>query len=191
MQCASTRYLAAALVALFLAFPALSSDLEGETLLQNLPSGYRIALQTQDGTMGITEMVPQSESVQDWTEMLTTQLFFGMKQVPPLHFQSVMASNLQAACAGGESTPVTDGDENGYPFALWWQVCPLNPSTGKPEYTWFKAIQGNERFYVVQKAFRFAPSSEQTVQWGQYLEGISLCDTRLPDRACPQLQRVQ
>jgi hypothetical protein len=63
--------------------------------------------------------------------------------------------------------------------------CPRNAQTGKPEITWFKALQGNDSFYVVQKAFKFDPPKEQIVQWTLWLKGVALCDTRLPERACP------
>jgi hypothetical protein len=62
----------------------------------------------------------------------------------------------------------------------------LNKATGKPEITWFKAVRGNDSFYVVQKAFKFTPSAEQVTTWTQYLRGVAVCDTRLPDRTCPK-----
>ena len=65
------------------------------------------------------------------------------------------------------------------------QVCPLNQATGKPEITWFKAIQGNDSFYVVQKAFKFMPTNEQVVAWTQYLKSVQVCDTRIKGRECP------
>jgi len=60
-----------------------------------------------------------------------------------------------------------------------------NPATGKPELTWFKALQGNDNFYLVQKAFKFEPSGEQVTDWVNFLNTVKVCDTRLPDRACP------
>ena len=64
------------------------------------------------------------------------------------------------------------------------QSCPLNKATGKPEITWFKAIQGNDSFYIVQVAFKAWPSKEQITQWMGYLKDVTVCDTRLLDRAC-------
>jgi hypothetical protein len=64
-------------------------------------------------------------------------------------------------------------------------ACPRNAETGKPEWTWFKAIQGNDSFYVVQKAFKFEPARLQIVEWTRYLKGVSVCDTRLKERRCP------
>jgi len=57
----------------------------------------------------------------------------------------------------------------------------------KPEYTWFKAIQGNDSFYVVQKAFKFNPSEEQITQWTAFFRSIKVCDSRLKDRPCPKV----
>ena len=64
--------------------------------------------------------------------------------------------------------------------------CPKNPGTGKPEITWFKAVQGNDSFYLVQKAFKFEPSKEQVTRWMGYLRKVSVCDSRIADRVCPK-----
>ena len=58
----------------------------------------------------------------------------------------------------------------------------MNP---KPEITWFKAVQGNDSFYVVQKAFRFMPPQEQMTKALAYLGTVKVCDSRRTDRACP------
>ena len=68
---------------------------------------------------------------------------------------------------------------------VWLQSCPLNRATGKPEITWFKAIAGNDSFYVVQLAFKAWPSKDQITSWMHYLGSVRVCDTRLPQQACP------
>jgi hypothetical protein len=175
----------------FLALPSVCfAELADENLLQNLPNGYKVDFQAKQGNMVITEMVPQSETVKNWTEMVTTQIFLGLKNATPEQFQAFMAKSWLAACKDGGVAPITKGEENGYPFSIWLQTCPLNQSTGKPEKTWFKAIKGNDSFYVVQKAFRFDPSNEQVVQWMKYFRSVIVCDSRLPDRPCPKLEKV-
>jgi hypothetical protein len=42
---------------------------------------------------------------------------------------------------------------------------------------------------VVQKAFKFAPSKEQVAQWMGFLKAAAVCDSRLPDRACPSSKK--
>ncbi|OPY91526.1 MAG: hypothetical protein A4E72_00099 [Syntrophus sp. PtaU1.Bin208] len=165
-----------------------SAELKDENLIQNVPSGYKIDFQTRKGNMILMEMVPQGESVQDWTEMVTTNIYLGLKNVTPEGYQTKMQQMWGAACKGSESASITKGKENGYPFAIWMQVCPLNPSTGKPEYTWFKAIKGNDSFYVVQKAFKSNPSGKQITQWMQYFRSIIVCDTRLKGHSCPKVK---
>ena len=183
--------LACLLLSLVLGFPSpCLAELTGENLLQNLPNGYKVDFQTKQGNMVLTEMVPRAETAKNWTEMLTTQIFLGMKNATPEQFQVQMAKSWLAACKGGEIASITKGEENGYAFSIWLQTCPLNQSTGKPENTWFKAIKGNDSFYLVQKAFKFAPSKEQVTQWMRYFRSIMVCDTRLADRPCPKLEKV-
>lgn len=176
---------------LLLALPGLClAELKDENLLQNLPKGYKIDFQAKQGNMVMTEMVPQTETTKNWTEMVTTQIFLGMKNATPEQFQAFMAKSWLATCKGSEVTPITQGEENGYAFSIWLLTCPLNKSTGKPENTWFKAIKGNDSFYVVQKAFKLEPSKEQITEWMQYFRSVMVCDTRLADRPCPKLNPI-
>ena len=178
------------LLSLLLALPSMClAELTNENLLQNLPKGYKIDFQTKQGNMVMTEMVPQTETVNRWTEMITTQIFLGMKNTTPEEFQASMAKNWLAVCKDGQAAPITKGEENGYVFSIWIQGCPLNQSTGKPENTLFKAIKGNDSFYVVQKAFKFAPAKEQITQWMQYFRSVMVCDTRLTARSCPKFEK--
>ena len=75
---------------------------------------------------------------------------------------------------------------NGYPALIWVQSCEHNPKTGKPEITWFKAVQGNDSFDVVQKAFRFMLAQEQMTKALAYLDTVKVCDLLVVDRACPK-----
>ena len=117
--------------------------------------------------------------------MVTVQVFYGLKATPD-QFKARIESGLAAACPKSESHPVAQGAENGYPSMVWLQNCPLNKATGKPEITWFKAVQGNDSFYVVQKAFRFMPAQEQMTKALVYLGTVKVCDSRRADRACPR-----
>lgn len=162
---------------------ACLAELQDENILAGLPAGFKIDFQQRNKTMLISEMVPVKQSVKNWTEMVTVQVFYGLK-VTPDQFKAGIEKELATACPRAESHPVAQGPENGYPSMVWLQNCPINKATGKPEITWFKAIQGNDSFYVVQVAFKAWPSKEQITQWMGYLKEVTVCDTRLPDRAC-------
>jgi hypothetical protein len=174
----------AATLALFAAAPAWAG-LENETLLVALPPGYKVDFQQKNDKMSISEMVPAAENVRAWTEMVTVQVFFGLR-IAPEQFRARMEKMWGDSCSGSTFKTVASEPANGYPALVWIQTCPLNKQTGKPEITWMKAIRGNDSLYLVQKAFKFAPSAEQVTTWTQYLRGVAVCDTRLADRACPK-----
>ena len=179
-------YCRAALIAasVVLVTPA-HAQLVNENLLVTVPPGYKIDHQARNERQLINEMVPQGESVKDWTEMVTVQIFFNRKRLAPQAMRDSIAQGWMKACPNGILQPVVDTTESGYPTLIWQLSCPNNPQTGKPEWTWFKAVSGNDSFYMVQKAFRFDPSKEQIATWMRYLKTVTVCDSRLADRACP------
>lgn len=164
---------------------ARSAQPAGESLPVTLPPGYKIDFRTQRGNLVMTEMVPTGETVDNWTEMVTVQVFHGLKAAPQ-KFRETLQRNWIAACPGGSGAEITSTAENGYPVLLWLLDCPRNPGTGKPELTWFKAIAGSDSFYVVQKAFKFEPTKAQVTHWMGYLRSIAVCDSRLAAHACAQ-----
>ncbi|HTQ81637.1 MAG TPA: hypothetical protein VMI47_00065 [Pseudolabrys sp.] len=172
-------------VAAFSAFFILPAfALSAENLLVAVPPGYKVGHQAHNARQLITEMVPAGETVEIWTEMVTVQIFFGLHE-GPASFRLRMEKLWASSCSGAKSAPVGGGLVNGYTTMTWRMSCPLNKQTGKPEITWFKAIVGNDSFYVVQKAFKAEPSPEKVAEWVKYLDGVSVCDTRLPERKCP------
>ena len=162
-----------------------SAQLVNENLFVAVPPGYRIDYENKKPDSLMNEMVPVGESVNDWTEMVTVQIFYNLKATPD-QFENTLAKGWIGACPGAGAAPVVSGPENGYPAGVWLLNCPKNPVTGKPEMTWVKIVQGNDSLYVVQKAFKFVPSKDQVVQWMKYLRSVAVCDSRLPDRACSQ-----
>jgi hypothetical protein len=166
---------------------AAGTGLENENLLVTAPPGYKVGFDTKKPNMLMTEFVPDKETVEDWTEMVTVQVFFGLKATPR-QFMDNMDKTWRAACPEApEAHTVADAAENGYPTLVWLLDCPKNPKSGKPEITWFKAVQGNDSFYLVQKAFRFTPDKEQITRWMGYLRKVSVCDSRIAERACPKV----
>lgn len=174
---------AAAVIAAFILAPA-RAQLVNENLLVTMPPDYKVGWQDRNAQRQISEMVPTGESVETWTEMVTVQIFFGLK-TPPQLFRARAGALWAKACPNSLSQPIAQGPERGYPTEVWMQVCLSNPQTKKPEHTFFKAIQGNDSLYVVQKAFRYEPSREEVTTWTRYLKSVLVCDSRLPDRACP------
>jgi hypothetical protein len=164
---------------------AATAQLVNENLLVGLPAGFKVAFQDRKPNVQMTEAIPSGETLETWTEMITIQVFSGMKSTPD-QFRSRLEQFWRGACADGRGDEITKGAEKGYPFMIFVLSCPLNPKTGKPEITWFKAVQGNDSFYLVQKAFKSMPSKDQVTQTMQYLGAVTVCDSRLAERRCPQ-----
>jgi hypothetical protein len=179
------------MLGLFLAAGAASAaPLEDENLLQGLPEGFQVGNQIKRDGLTMVEMVPAGESVTVWSEMVTTQIFHSSTASLDDYFGD-MRNHWTAACAGMGATPIRDGHENGYPFALWLFSCPMNPSTGKPETTWMKGVRGNDALYVVQWAFRSQPSEDDIRRSVSYLRRVVVCDSRRPQSACPATQPAE
>jgi hypothetical protein len=171
-------------VILVMLAPAAQAQLVNENLLVAMPEGYKVGWQDRKPDHLINEMVPAGQTVENWTEMVTVRIFFNRKSTPDA-YRAQLEKAWTAACPKTMSQPVAQGPERGYAAAVWMQVCFDNPQTGKPEHTFFKAIAGNDSFYVVEKAFKYAPAREEVVKWTRYLKDVAVCDSRLPDRACP------
>jgi hypothetical protein len=178
----------ALMLAVLWAPPAARAQLVNENLLTSAPAGYKIGFHEKKNDLDMTEWVPSNETVQSWSEMLTVQIFYGRK-VAPEQVMHDLEPRWRKACPGaGDAQPVAAGVEGGYPAMVWILDCAQNPATHKPELTWFKAIEGNDSFYIVQKAFKFTPNNVQVARWVKYLKGVRVCDSRLADRACPQVK---
>jgi len=139
----------------------------------------------------IAEFIPKGESAEAWSEMITVQLL-------PAHnsndeFYATFESLVRQACTGGSTKVVATTEENGYPAKVFSLSCPANPKTGMGETTFIKTIEGKDKFYVVQKAWRtekYKPgqmplTSDDVAKWTDYLQSVRVCDNRLKERICP------
>lgn len=164
----------------------VDTGLVNENLLVKVPAGFKIDYQAeQSQQLIINEMVPQNESVEDWTTLVTVQIFLALTGTTPEQYQETLTQSWLEACPNSASYPVANGVENGYNFVLWQLYCPLNPATQKVEFAYLKAIQGSDSFYLVQVAFRYEPSPDDITKWMDYLKRVIVCDSRIPERACP------
>jgi hypothetical protein len=159
-------------------------ELKNENLLMTVPDGYKTDFQERTVDTLTSEMVPLEQSANNWTEMVRVQIFYGFRATPG-KFKLEMDKARAQLCSGITSQVLKEGTENGYPALVWYYNCLLNSATDKPEFTWFKGIQGNDSFYLVQISLKAEPSEQLRIRWIDYLKKVSVCDTRLTDRPCP------
>jgi hypothetical protein len=166
--------------------PSLAQGLDAENLLVGIPDGFELGYQAQSPEgMEIHEFVPTGETVEDWSSMVTIQIYRGLSELPGDLLAGQMAEGWAAACEGGTVTKLLEDQVNGFRSVIWTFLCPLNPQSGKPETMYFKGITGSDAFYSVQYAFRAEHADELDSIALPYLVGASACDTRKPERPCP------
>ncbi len=169
-----------------LAAPA-RAQLQGENLLVSPPPDFKSGYEAKRPGMVMTEMVPKAETVQNWTEMVTTQVFFQLGGVRPDAYLRDMVEKWRVACPGSVAGPVERTTTNNYPVATVQLRCPRNPGTGKPETTAFRALQGAKTLYLVQYAFRADADAAMRAKAAAFLQTVSVCEAGSARHPCPDL----
>jgi hypothetical protein len=164
---------------------APAAGLSDENVLTPLAAGFGEGKRARQGPMDIIEFVPTGETVQDWSRMITLQVFHNLRGVDPDGLPGNIAKSWTQACPGGVGESTGRTTENGYPVANWAFRCPLNPQTGKPETMWTKVISGQDALYSVQYAYRRAVAADLAGPALAYLKGVTVCDTRSSAHPCP------
>jgi hypothetical protein len=180
---------ATVLMALMLAAagqPAAAASLKDENLLVVMPEGFKVGFPVSKGPMDMAEYVPSDETVDDWSRMVTIQIFHNPTDADPNDFAGSLGGAWAEACPGGSGEKLSTGTENGFPVALWSYACPLNPAIGKPESMWLKVTGGTDALYSVQYAYRQSATDTLAEPALSYLKSVLVCDTRRDDRACPK-----
>ena len=158
----------------------IAERLEGALL-----PGYVVGYKAGDQRRSIREEVPQSENVQRWSRMITTQRFAGIaNQITPADFARLMIRNFAASCPGSVSGTPGEFMVSGRPAAQLRFDCPLLPSTGKPETFVLLVVAGEQDLMVRQVAFRSVPTDDD-VQWAEaVLSGSVVCRAGEMDPPC-------
>jgi hypothetical protein len=159
------------------------APVSGETLLFSPPADFKVGYSARHDNTAITEFVPNGQSVDDWAQMLTVQVFHGAT-VDPATFLGGLGARYTHACPGTSAKGIFTGQSNGYVVSMLLLRCPNNPATGKPETTAFRVIKGKDALYSVQHAWR-AVTSDQEVEAAMHaLATVIVCDTRTPEHDC-------
>ena len=158
--------------------------LQAENLLFSPPAEFKVGYHSEQGQQTLTEFVPQAQTVEDWTEMVTVQIYHGMSVSSGGFLQNV-GSRYVAACPGTTSKGIMTGKTNGYAVSMLVLSCPNNPGTGKPETTAFRVIKGSDAVYSVQHAWRSAVSDIDMAKFMRDLGTATVCDARSGDHPCP------
>lgn len=145
-------------------------------MLSIKPPGYKVAYQAKNDTASALEMIPEKESLDQWTEMFSVHVIRNIGGESLTSFHSLMAAKWLDMCPCGSTEILERGHEQGHPTLLWVHKCAHGTyqgrPTGKPENTWFKALLSNGNVVVAQKAFKFEPAAEAVAFWLDFLRNL-------------------
>jgi len=129
--------------------------------------GFVIGYEAANEEQSIREDVPEGETVQAWTRMVTTQRFGGAAtRLTPTGFLQVITPNLMEGCPGATASRAVTSSVDGHPAARFRADCPRVAQTGKPETFIMLAIAAGEDLLVKQVAFRRVPTAAD-IEWGE------------------------
>jgi len=156
-------------------------------LTWHVPTGFIFGYEGSGPDHRLAEFVPAGESVHDWSEMISVTMRLGH----PITLEQLLAGfrtarDKRARCENGEVEILAREYLNGYDTLTFTVSCAYTVITGKPEFSWHKAIRGNDRLYVIAKSFSYKPEVRQIAAWMEELKLAVVCDTRLADRPCPK-----
>jgi hypothetical protein len=162
------------------------SLVDAENLLVSPPKDFKVAFVSNSGNNSMTEFVPVDQTVEDWSQMLTVQVY-RHAQVDAATFLQGVGKRFANACPGTTviGKGIQTGQVNGYVVSMLFLQCPKNPRTGKPETTVFRAIKGKDALYSVQRAWRAIPSAQDVEDVMHAMGEVTVCDTRVPEHPCP------
>lgn len=179
----------ASLLSMFVASAAFAQLADENVLVPDLP-GYHVDYRVKNSKVSLVEMTRDSETVHDWTELVTAQTYFSPTVPTAAGFLAAAQHAADQLCPGNVFSSRLEGTANGYPFVQWTNHCPTDSRTGKTEWTIFKAIRGKDALYVVQKGFRFDPSDLQLREAADFLARVTVCDARDAGHPCGDLRSV-
>lgn len=165
------------------------SLIDAENLLFSPPKGFKVGFQSNRDNRLMTEWIPAAETVEDWTQMLTVQIYRGAG-VDSASFLKGIGKRYMDACPGTTAKGIFTGQINGYVVSMLVLKCPNNPGTSKPETTAFRVIKGNDALYSVQRAWRSVPSDQNLDDVMHGLAKVTVCDTRAADHPCPSFDSL-
>ena len=90
----------------------------GEGIVLSLPRDFKEGYAAEDALMRMIEFVPNNEAVENWSQLVTVQLFHSLK-VDPDVLPLQMSTSFSNACPAGQALPVGRMVENGYPASVW------------------------------------------------------------------------
>ena len=183
------------IAALFLTFLVVTGPVRaGERLLVPELMGWRVISTHNDQFADVSELIPPSQSEEDWTRRLTVQAFRGGKMDAGEYLDGLIP-RTEEVCDSIVAEPIQRTPLAGFEGGRRSIACGRYQGDGKGSYTLFFAIRGHEALYVLARSWRgeaFKPQTgspvpaQEFADWQALFDGVRICDTADSARPCPR-----
>lgn len=163
---------------------AVASAADTEMLPLKPPGGFKVVSEAGTDKERTVALVPNKESEAEWSERIVVRTLYKQAEQTPAAFRQAFEKAAAADCPEATFAELKHATENLYPTVMWSQRCPQAKATGKPEFTWSKAVQGRENFYLLSRTARAEPTAKQAAAWVKFFDASRVCDSRVPGQSC-------
>jgi hypothetical protein len=143
-----------------------------EKLNYFVPEGFKIIYQHKDSSGEIIEIISASETLENWSRMITIQTFTDGNKYDPEKFILDISRLAKDQCGSVQVEPVTTAQQNGFFFSHKVIMCSPNIKTDKAEIMNIKAIKGKDSFFVAQVINRVEIDENEIRYWAIYLRDL-------------------
>lgn len=181
------------LTALLSLAPLAHAQQSGEQLMIIRPEGWEQVFHDSKGAVEVTSLAPAGQSAKNWTDLLTVEMITGK---PTMDVQTVMNKRLDVVHQGCDDIgagPTQLSTENGYDAGVRAFACPKTKSDGRGEVSLFKVFLGQNRTYVISRAWSGKAFEKNTMplpastteDWLRFMGTVVLCDPTANNHPCP------
>lgn len=174
--------------------PAMNTPPYVELLIAQPPKDWKRVFEANLGDTRVTDYVPKGESKDHWTEKLSFESYTGLLKSDPLLVINSQIAYDKKHCNFVKDYTLFAGEENKYDTATKLITCGKKRSNGKGQLSLFKAIKGDQYFYVI-RLVRVLPPFEagkakfdkrDLAGWSHYFGKIRICDPGSKEHPCPE-----
>jgi hypothetical protein len=179
MRTLATTHAPLLAIAAILPALALSGTAHAQATEERLSSpeipGFTIGFAATNDTQSIREEVPEGETTQRWSRLITTQRFTGLaSRVTPKKYAARVIRAMKKRCSDVEIDDTRAFEMAGRKAYQFKVECPIG-ATGRREAFIMLAVAGVNDMHVKQVAFR-GQVVDSGLAWGRrYLDAVTFC----------------
>lgn len=137
--------------------------------------GFFVAHEASNQSQSIREEIPEGETLETWTRMITIQRFANLPTTP-MEFAGQMQASVAGSCdevSMGQPGALT---HQGFPAASFSATCYRPANRGGVETFFLMAVQASDALLVMQVAFKEDVSQENMRTAVDLLRRAVVCD---------------